>query len=303
MRKLVRQLCAQCPTCQKTKKSLKKYGHVPVADAEMDPWEILCVDLIGPYTIHRKKPKKPLILWAITMMDPATGWFEIREIKNKSADEIANHVETTWLSRYPWPSVVRCDRGSEFKKETKAMFQDDYGITVRNGTTHNPQSNGVLERIHATIGQMLRTHEVYKNDSLDEDDPWTGILTAVSSAVRSTYSTVRQASPMELVFGRNTFHNTKFAADWEYLRERKQTLMSKDNKRENKTRIAHTYRENDSVMVKQHHAAKYGGPQYEGPFKIVTVFQNGTVRIKKKTYYDTVNIRQIKPYAPYTPEP
>ena len=57
MRKLVRQLCAQCPTCQKTKKSLKKYGHVPVADAEMDPWEILCVDLIGPYTIHRKKPK------------------------------------------------------------------------------------------------------------------------------------------------------------------------------------------------------------------------------------------------------
>ena len=84
-------------------------------------------------------------------------------------------------------------------------------------------------------------HEVYKNDTLDEDDPWTGILTAVSSAVRSTYSTVRQASPMELVFGRNTFHNTKFAADWEYVHERKQTLMNKDNKHENKMCIAHTY--------------------------------------------------------------
>ena len=56
-------------------------------------------------------------------------------------------------------------------------------------------------------------------------------------------------------------------------------------------------------MVKQHHAAKYGGPQYEGPFKIATVFQNRTVRIKKKSYYDMVNIRQIKPYALYTPEP
>ena len=73
------------------------------------------------------------------MIYPATGWFEICEIKTKSADEIANHVETTWLSRYPWPSVVQCDHGSEFKKETKAMFQDDYGITVRNSTTHNPQ--------------------------------------------------------------------------------------------------------------------------------------------------------------------
>jgi len=42
------------------------------------------------------------------MIDPATGWFEIVEIPNKKADEIANLLEQTWLVRYPWPQNVIC---------------------------------------------------------------------------------------------------------------------------------------------------------------------------------------------------
>ena len=54
-------------------------------------WDVLCIDLIGPYNIERKnKTKKPLPLWTLTMIDPTTGWFEIREIKKKSADTVEN---------------------------------------------------------------------------------------------------------------------------------------------------------------------------------------------------------------------
>ena len=50
--------------------------------AEANPWDVLCIDLIGPYTIERKnKTKKPLTLWALTMIDPETGWFEMRELR------------------------------------------------------------------------------------------------------------------------------------------------------------------------------------------------------------------------------
>ena len=42
-----------CDTCQKTKK-YKKYGHLPEKTAEAVPWERLCIDLIGPYTIERE---------------------------------------------------------------------------------------------------------------------------------------------------------------------------------------------------------------------------------------------------------
>jgi hypothetical protein len=43
------------------------------------------------------------------MIDPATGWFEMREIPNKEAITIANLIEQTWFTRYPWPSQVIFD--------------------------------------------------------------------------------------------------------------------------------------------------------------------------------------------------
>ena len=42
----------------------------------------------------------------MTMIDPATGWFEIEEVATKRADVIANVLETTWLTRYPLPTEV-----------------------------------------------------------------------------------------------------------------------------------------------------------------------------------------------------
>ena len=65
-----------CDTCQRTKRSIVKYGKLPAKLAEETPWNKLCVYLIGPYKI-RSKRKEPLILKSITMIDPVTGWFEV----------------------------------------------------------------------------------------------------------------------------------------------------------------------------------------------------------------------------------
>ena len=40
-----------CDTCQRTKRSKKKYGKLPAKSAEEIPWNKLCVGLIGPYVI------------------------------------------------------------------------------------------------------------------------------------------------------------------------------------------------------------------------------------------------------------
>ena len=71
------------------------------------------VYLIGPYKIPRKW-KEPLILKAATMIDPATGWFEITKYRNHKAMKIVNFLETTWLVRYPWPVEIRYYQGGEF---------------------------------------------------------------------------------------------------------------------------------------------------------------------------------------------
>jgi hypothetical protein len=54
-----------------TKKERKKYGLLPPKIAESDPWVMVCVDLVGPFTI--RTPTKTHSLLALTMIDPATG--------------------------------------------------------------------------------------------------------------------------------------------------------------------------------------------------------------------------------------
>ena len=73
-----------CKTCQLTKKKSIEYGKLPVKGAETIPWDTLCVDLIGPYKIEcTKKRTKEINLHAVTMIDPATGWFEIHQYNDK----------------------------------------------------------------------------------------------------------------------------------------------------------------------------------------------------------------------------
>jgi hypothetical protein len=69
--------------------------------------------LIGPFKI-RRKGKEDLICRWVTMIDPATGWFEIQQYDDKQSITSANIIEQEWFSRYPWPMQVTFDRGSEF---------------------------------------------------------------------------------------------------------------------------------------------------------------------------------------------
>ena len=136
------------------------------------------------------------------MIDPATGWFELCTIKDKRADTIANLVEQTWLARYPWPTKVIFDRGSEFMAEFADMVTEDYGIKRKPITKRNPQANAILERIHQTLGNILRTTN---KTELDPEDPWGGILAAAMFALRSTYHTTTQATPAQLVLAETPF--------------------------------------------------------------------------------------------------
>ena len=292
LREDVHKMCRKCPVCQKCKKSSKKYGHLPEKAAELVPWDKLCVDLVGPYQIPQEQGST-MELWCVTMIDPATSWFEIKPIATKSADVISNIVEQTWLTRYPWPNEIIIDRGSEFMAEFAEMVQNDYGIKRRPITTRNPQANAIIERIHQTIGNMLRTQDI---NNQKPEDTWAGILSAIMFAVRATVHTTLQYSPMQLVFGRDAILNTTFDVDWTAIKHRKQQMIRKNNQYENSKRLRHTYRVGDKVLFQEIQTRKYGKDLWSGPYKIRQVRNNGTVVIKKKSVLDSVNIRLIKPY-------
>ena len=294
VREDIRKFCSKCAVCQKNKRDQRKFGHLPPKEAEQSPWDKLCVDLIGPYKI-RRKGQDDLTCKCVTMIDPATGWFELHQFDDKRAITIANIVEQEWLSRYPWPTQVTFDRGSEFMGEDfKKMLTSDYGIKRKPITVRNPQANAIVERVHQVIGNMVRSFEL-ESSYLDEDDPWKGILSATAFAIRSTVHTTLKKTPGQLVFGRDMIFNMKHKADWESIKKRKQDKINENNKRENQKRIPHEYQVGDKVLLRRGTENKWEAP-YAGPYKILQVNDNGTVRMKINSVTDTYNIRRIKPY-------
>ncbi len=167
------------------------------------------------------------------MIDPATGWFEVKELKDKETTTVTNIVEQTWLTCYPWHSELIFDRGTEFMGEFAKMIEEDYGITCRGATTRNPQANSVLERIHQILGKIIRTFEFHDSDLTDcHGSLWDGILSAAMFALRATYHTTLQATPCQLVFGRDAMLNVEFEANWQLIKQCKLTRIHENNVRE-----------------------------------------------------------------------
>ena len=54
MRSTVRSYVKNCRSCQVNKRRSLKYGKLPTKLATITPWEAICVDLIGPYTLRGK---------------------------------------------------------------------------------------------------------------------------------------------------------------------------------------------------------------------------------------------------------
>jgi hypothetical protein len=84
----------------------EKLAERPIA------WNRVDVDLICPLTVKTPSGNKELL--ALTMIEPSTGWFEVKDVKDKSAKESMNTFDEVWLSRYPRSEYVGFYNGGEY---------------------------------------------------------------------------------------------------------------------------------------------------------------------------------------------
>ena len=194
----------------------------------------------------------------------------------------------TWLCCYPQPQMVRFDNGSEFKSVFKQMC-NNYGLMSKPTTTYNPRSNGIIERVHLVLGDALRTFELERKD-LPKYDPFGSFLAATAWALRSTYHTTLQATPGQLVFGRDMLLALPFKANWAAIQERKMNSINRTVLRENRTRVQHQYKVGDKVLLERPGLLSKLSQPCTGPHEITQVYDNGTVQIHRGAITETVNI-------------
>jgi hypothetical protein len=121
------------------------------------------------------------------MIYPSTGWFEVKDVTDKSAKESMITFDDVWLSRYPIPEYIGFDNGGEYKNVFEELV-NNYGIKKNNSTSFNPQSNGIKERVHLTLNDSLRTAEIDGRE-MDDKDSWGPFLSSAAYAIHSTFHT------------------------------------------------------------------------------------------------------------------
>jgi hypothetical protein len=87
--------------CKITKKTVRASTY---QNAQVEPWNRVDVDLIGPWTIKTQTGFKSLRY--LTVINPATYWFEIIPIRNSKASEVMKAFSNNWLLRYLQPQYI-----------------------------------------------------------------------------------------------------------------------------------------------------------------------------------------------------
>jgi hypothetical protein len=102
-------------------------------------------------------------------------------------------------------------------------------------------------------------------------------------AIRSTYHTTLQATPCQLVFGRDMIHNIAFRLNWDPIQKRKQEIIDNSNQKENKykSQIPYEYKVGDQVLLETPGILRKLSTPCTGPYPVTNVYNNGTIRIQK----------------------
>ena len=92
---------------------------------------------------------------------------------------------------------------------------------------------------------------------------------------------------------------TKVVADWEAIKQLKRSSTIKSNEQENKTRLHHTYRPGDQILILlRSNDEKIGKMQQptEGPYTVLRVYRRGLLKILRGNYEENIHIRRVKPF-------
>ena len=289
----------RCEICQLNKPVNAQYGHLPARFAPLIPWFDVQIDLIGPWKITVNGIE--LEFSALTCIDPVTNLTEIAAIENKTAAHVFNVFEHAWLQRYPKPFRCIHDQGGEFIGEEFQRKLVQWGIDDVPTTSKNATANAICERMHLTVGNILRTrfnNNVAPNVA-EAQQAVKDALAAANHAMRCAVSkSLANNTPGEVVFGRDMLLNIPVIIDLMDIQNKRQLQIDENLRRQNAKRREYDYRIGHQVLLKVPNPNKLD-PRYQGPFVITQVYTNGTVEIQRTpTVRERLNIRRLVPFRP-----
>ena len=127
-------------------------------------------------------------------MDFATRYPEAVPLRRIDAPTVCEELLTVF-ARYGIPEELLSDRGANFTAKLTEELLKKLDVKHLKTSPYHLQSNGMIERFHGVLKQMLRK-------TGDQDAQWDICLPFVLFAYRETPHSSTGFTPFELMFGR-----------------------------------------------------------------------------------------------------
>ena len=295
---MVCRIISSCPICPQVRLLTKPHGHLAPRQAPIAPLSEVHADCIGPWTVTVNNVK--LCFEALTCIDPVTNLVEISRFPGPKTSENAKALfKNQWLAHYPQPLHIVHDNGPEFTGHDFQFPLDYAGITPIKITPYTPTANAVIESVHHTIGQVIRTLIHLKPPKTPQDADTIvdeAIATAMHACCCAPNTSLGNFPPGTLIFQHGMFLNLPLVTDLLTLTQHCQALIDCYLLHANARHIHHEYKVNDLVFLRVHAPDSKLSLICTGPFPILQVHTNNTVTVKRGPIHEWISIHHIIPF-------
>ena len=141
--------CKSCTVCQKRDKQLPKQMTMQPREVVTVPSERVAIDIVGPFPVA-----KGGFTYLLTYLDMATRWPEAIPLKKTTTRIVIDQLMLIF-SRNGFPTTHISDNGPQFISNLFEKFLKSKGIAHVKASPYHPQGNGVIERMHRTLTNII----------------------------------------------------------------------------------------------------------------------------------------------------
>jgi transposase InsO family protein len=309
MKKDIKNFIKLCESCQKNK-LVRKKNHQPmqITTTSEKPLEKIFLDIVGPLTLTETGNR-----YVLTLQDDLTKFSQAYAIATHDATTIAKILVNNFFLKFGIPLSIHTDQGKDFTSNLLKEVSKLFKIKQIQSTAYHPESNGALERSHATLADYLKH---YINEEQTTWDEW--IDFAMFSYNTTTHSSTK-FTPHELMFGAEPTLPTALRKPPEFkytydnyvdeltLKLQKSRQMARENAIKSKERnkiyydkriTSISFKKGDNVYLLNEQTktgkSKKLTTRYQGPYLIVDASNvNCTLLINRKRV--VVHKNRLKP--------
>ena len=158
----VKTFTKHCQVCQVYKPEGRKTAGMLQQTIVSQPWEMLGVDIMGPFPRSTKQNE-----YLLVFVDYYSKWVELFALRQVTGKTVSSILIREILTRWGVPEYVLSDRGSQFVSDVFEETCQRWNLKHKLTTSYHPQTN-LTERVNRTLKTMIASYVESQHKNWDQ---------------------------------------------------------------------------------------------------------------------------------------